>query len=220
MARKALPYSEISLFSNISPEDLKVMLHCLEGHTRSFSKGEIIIMEQEKVQYVGIVLSGTVHMLKEDIWGSHSLLAYMNEGDMFGEIFAVQKEASAHATFLAATAAEILFLSTEHIVHNCPKHCACHYRITQNMFDLIGKKSVSLMEKIEVTSKGSLREKILAYLSLEAQKQGTRYLEIPLSRTDLAVYLGSNRSAMTRELRNMREEGLIDFDRNTFVLKK
>ena len=220
MPGKKLSYSEINLFSNITPEDLSVMLHCLNGHTRTFSKGEIIIMDQEKIQHIGIVLSGTVHMLKEDIWGNRSLLAYMNRGDMFGEIFAVQKKANAGAAFAAASAAEILFLSTEHIMHNCPKNCTCHYQLTQNMFDLIGKKSVSLMEKIEVSSKGSLREKLLAYLSLEAQKQGTRYLEIPLSRTDLAVYLDSNRSAMTRELHKMRDEGLIDYDRNTFVLKK
>ena len=220
MPDQNLAFSDIDLFSSIADGELQVMLHCLDGHTRTYSKGEIIIMDHEKVQHVGIVLRGTVHMLKEDIWGNRSLLTYMNAGDMFGEIFAVQKEANAGATFVAASAAEILFLSTEHIVHNCPKHCACHHQLTQNMFDLIGKKSVSLMEKIEVSSKGSLREKLLAYLSLEAQKQGTRYLEIPLSRTDLAVYLGSNRSAMSRELHNMKDEGLIDYDRNTFVLKK
>ena len=72
------------------------------------------------------------------------------------------------------------------------------------------------MEKIEITSKSSLREKILAYLSMLAQKQNSTYVTSPLSRTELAEYLGSNRSAMTRELAAMRSDGIIDYDGNCF----
>ena len=75
------------------------------------------------------------------------------------------------------------------------------------------------MEKIEISSKSSLREKILAYLSIQAQKQGSKYIKIPLNRTEMASYLHANRSAMTRELADMQAEGLIEFDRNTFVIK-
>ena len=75
------------------------------------------------------------------------------------------------------------------------------------------------MEKIDIVSKPTLREKILAYLSLQAQKQQSRYIEIPLNRQDMAQFLCSNRSAMTRELSKMKEEGIIDFDGSTFVLQ-
>ena len=88
-----------------------------------------------------------------------------------------------------------------------------------NLFDLISKKNIQLMEKIEVTSRGSLREKILAYLSLQAQKQKSKYIELSLSRTDMAQFLCTNRSAMTRELASLKDAGIIDFDRNTFILK-
>ena len=89
----------------------------------------------------------------------------------------------------------------------------------ENLFDLISKKNIQLMEKIEVTSRSSLREKILAYLSLQAQKQKSKYIELSLSRTDMPQFLCTNRSAMTRELSSLKEEGTIDFDRNTFILK-
>ena len=72
------------------------------------------------------------------------------------------------------------------------------------------------MEKIEVTSKKSLREKILAYLSIQSQRNNSTYFEIPLGRVELAEYLCADRSALTRELNNMRNEGIIDFDKNTF----
>ena len=74
------------------------------------------------------------------------------------------------------------------------------------------------MQKVEVISKKTLREKIMAYLSIHATAQGTQYFEIPLGRVELADYLCADRSALTRELSNMQNEGLIDFDRNTFRL--
>ena len=87
------------------------------------------------------------------------------------------------------------------------------------MFHLLGIKSISFMNKLEIMGKTSIREKILAYLSMLSQQQNSRYVETPLSRTELADYLSINRSAMTRELSNMKTEGLIDFDKNMFIIK-
>lgn len=210
---------EIPLFDNIEKRNLELMLHCLKDSVREYKKGEIIIMDQEDVQYVGIVLSGRVHMIKEDFWGNKSLYSFFHEGDLFGETFAVQKSNKSNVTFIAASNAKILFLSLYHIIHPCPNGCAFHMQISENLYDELGKKNVKMMEKIEVMSKNDLRGKILAYLSIQAQKQDSRYITSPLSRTEMAEYLCANRSSMTRTLSEMREEGIIDYDRNTFVLK-
>lgn len=215
-----IEYRQIPLFENIETEGLLSILKCLKSFKRSYAKGETLLMEQNHVQYVGIVLRGTVHMMKEDIWGDAALLTYMGPGELFGEAFAVQKDSASCVTYIAATDVTVLYLSVRNIIHNCEHQCAMHAQLTQNMFDLIGQKSVRLMEKIEVCSKSSLRSKILAYLSMTAQKQHSRYIHVPLSRTELARFLDANRSAMTRELAAMQEEGLIEYDKNTFVLKK
>jgi len=81
---------------------------------------------------------------------------------------------------------------------------------------VIADKNQDLMRKVEAVSKRSIREKLLSYLSIQAQTQGTRYFEIPLGRIELAEYLCVDRSALTRELVKMRQEGLIDYDRNWF----
>ena len=207
------------IFREIAQEDLEALLHCLGGYTRSYEKGAFIILDQEDVPNVGVVLQGTVHMCKEDIWGNQALLAYLGRGELFGETFALQQTVRASVSFLAATDCQVLFLSSRHILHPCEKSCPFHHRLAQNLFDLLGKKNVQLMEKIEVTSKGSLREKILTYLSLQAQKQGSKYIVLPISRTEMARFLSVNRSSMTRELSTMRAEGILDYDKNTFVLK-
>ena len=74
------------------------------------------------------------------------------------------------------------------------------------------------MEKIEITSKKTLREKILCYLNIESQKQGTKTFQSPLGRVEMAEYLCADRSALTRELNNMRKEGIIQFEKNIFSL--
>jgi CRP-like cAMP-binding protein len=84
------------------------------------------------------------------------------------------------------------------------------------MVKIIADKNRDLMRKVDVMSKRTIREKLLAYLSIQAQVQGSRYFEIPLGRVELAEYLCVDRSALTRELAKMKEDGLIDYDKNCF----
>ncbi|MBR6443831.1 MAG: Crp/Fnr family transcriptional regulator [Firmicutes bacterium] len=211
---------DIPLFENITADDLKSILSCLNSYEKTYRKGEIIIMEQDSIKYAGLILSGTVHMMKEDIWGRQTLLAYMRESELIGELFAVQKSPYSYVSFIAATDVTVLFIEARNIIHSCPNQCIFHEQLTRNLFDLIGRKSIRLMEKIEITSKPTLREKIMAYLSLQAQKNDSMYITLPLGRTELASYIGANRSALTRELASMKKEGLIDYDRNTFRILK
>ena len=219
MKQKAIDYHDAPLFEDITAKDVDVMLGCLCGRVRGYKKGEIIIMERDNVRHIGIVLRGTVHLIKEDIWGRQTFFSYSTPGELFGALFAMQRHTESYGTFEAATDVTALFVPADRIIRNCKNRCSFHQQLMQNMFDLLGRRSVNLMEKIEVSSKPTLREKLLAYFSMQAQKQHSRYIKLPLSRTGLADYLGVNRSAMTRELSAMRAEGLIDLDRNTCVLK-
>ena len=209
----------IPLFQGIADADRAALLGCLKTYTRSYKKGEFILLEQDHITDVGIVLKGTVHMLKEDIWGKRTLMAYSGPGEIFGETFALRPERSSHFSFLAAKHTDVLFLPLDHILTPCKNRCSFHTALSRNLFSLLGEKNLRLMEKIEISSKGTLREKILAYLSLQAQKQGSKYITVPLNRSEMASFLHANRSAMTRELTEMQADGLIEFDGNTFVLK-
>ena len=90
--------------------------------------------------------------------------------------------------------------------------------LADNLYDLLGQKNMQLIEKVEIVSKPDLRSKILAYLTLQAEKQNSRYLEIPLNREEMAEYLCANRSSLSRELALLKRDGILDFHKNTFVL--
>ncbi|MCR5416207.1 MAG: Crp/Fnr family transcriptional regulator [Pseudobutyrivibrio sp.] len=213
-------YANVALFEGISPENLKQLLFCIKSFKKHFEKDENIIMEKDKVPYIGIVLKGGVHLIKNDIWGNETLLSFIQEGELFGENFAVMKMPESSVTFKASADTDVLFLAAANIIHTCPNSCSFHAKIAENMFHLLGQKSLSFMNKIEIMSKDSMRGKLLAYISMLSQQQNSRYVTSPLSRTQLADYLSVNRSAMTRELGKMRDEGIIDFDKNTFIIKK
>jgi len=204
------------LFAGIAPEDKAAMLHCTGYHIATHQKGDIIAFEEENIRHVGILLSGAVDMVKEDIWGNKTMLVRMYKDDVFGETFACGEDSTSVVTFVVSEDAKILFMPFCKMMHSCSNTCAHHQKLTENMVRVIARKNRELMRKVEVVSKRSIREKLLTYLSLQAQQQNSRYFEIPLGRMELAEYLCVDRSALTRELVKMKEDGLIDYDQNCF----
>ena len=207
------------IFEGIREEELPVMLSCLGSFEKKYQKHEIILLESNEIRSVGLILSGAVHMVKEDSRGGGTLLLAMREGGLFGESFSCGSHPDARVSFVAAAPCTVLFLPYDKIIHSCKMRCAFHHRMIENMVRLICEKNIQLMEKVEVTSQKTLRDKILTYLRIQADRQGADRFEIPLKRTELAEYLCADRSALTRELARMKAEGLISYNKNTFYLK-
>lgn len=210
--------SEINspLFDGIDPKDRHTMLSCTGYHIGTFRKGDIVAFEAENIRHVGIVLSGAVDMVKEDLWGGKTLLVRSHKNDLFGETFACGQDSLSVVTFVVSQNARILFMPFDRVMQSCTRSCLFHHRLIENMVRIIAGKNRDLMRKLEVVSKRTIREKLLAYLSIQAQVHESRYFEIPLGRVELAEYLCVDRSALTRELVKMKDDGLIDYDRNCF----
>ena len=205
-----------ALFDGMGPEERKAVLGCVGYHVGTFQKGQTVAFEEENIRHIGILLSGAVDMVKEDLWGNKTMLVRMHRDEVFGETFACGADSLAVVSFVVSQDAEILFLPFDRVMNSCTMACAFHHRLIENMVRIIAAKNRDLMRKVEVVSKRTLREKILAYLSIQAQIQQARYFEIPLGRVELAEYLCADRSALTRELAKMKDEGLIDYDKNCF----
>ena len=204
------------LFAGIKTEDLKAMLGCIGYQISTFKKGDIVAFEEENIKHIGIIISGAVDMVKEDLWGNKTMLVRMRKDELFGETFACGSDNLSVVTFLVSEDARILFMPFDRVMHSCTMACRFHHRLIENMVHIIANKNRDLMRKVEVVSKRTIREKLLAYLSIQSQTQDLRYFEIPLGRVELAEYLCVDRSALTRELAKMKEDGLIDYDRNCF----
>ena len=204
------------LFYGIKPDEMNAMLGCIGYHIGTFKKGDIVAFEGDHLKHIGIIMKGSVDMVKEDLWGNKTMLMRMRKDELFGETFACGSDNLSVVTFLVSEDAKVLFMPFDRVMHSCTMACQFHHRLIENMVKIIADKNRDLMRKVDVVSKRTIREKLLAYLSIQAQVQKSRYVEIPLGRVELAEYLCVDRSALTRELAKMKEDGLIDYDKNCF----
>ena len=206
------------LFRGISEEDLTAMLGCLSAREISPRRGDFIMRTPEVHPLMGVVLEGEVEMISEDLFGKKSLLSVLPVGSLFGESYSCVKARRRTIAYQARTHCRVLLLDYDRILHACKLVCRFHHRMIENMVELIAEKNLALVEKLDVVSRSTIREKLLTYLSRQAEAAGSRTFTIPMGRVALAEYLCADRSAMTRELAHMKAEGLIDYDKRNFTL--
>ena len=210
--------TNVPLFAGISEEDMQRMFGCLGAWFKSFQKGDALILAGEPVPAFGVMLNGTADIVREDISGARAMIAKAEAGELFAESFACGEVAESPISVFASTECEVLLLPVKGLLAVCPNACAFHGRLVENMMRLLAQKNILLHDKMELLTKKTIRERLTAYLYMVAQKQGSRSFTIPFSRSELADYLCTDRSALSRELSTMQNEGLITFNRNQFHL--
>lgn len=201
-------YKELPLFQHMQEKEIHEILLTAGCFVKNFKKGNYIYQENEVIHSLGVILTGHVYMVKEDVWGEETILVRMGKGDLFGENFACSPNPASTVTFYAPQAAEVLFIPYERLLRHAGNRNVLLF-IT-NLISMMTYKSQNLMRKINVVSRKSLREKIQCFLSLEAEKTGTLDFTIPFSREEMAEYVCANRSALSRELKAMEKDGLIE----------
>ena len=206
-----------SLFRGIQPEELEALLGCVEATRRRCGKGETVLLRGERTTRLGLVLSGTVHIVKEDFWGSRTIVGLAGPGDVFAESYALAGE-PLEVTVLAAEETEVLFLSANRALSGCEHACAFHARLTGNLTALLAGKNLALTRKMGHMARRTTRDKLLSYLSAAAMAAGASEFDIPLDRQQLADYLAVDRSAMSAALGKLRDEGVLTFRKNHFHL--
>ena len=209
---------DLPLFDGVHPEKRTAMLTCLGARVRTVRKGEFLVLAQDEVNYIGIVLSGEVHMIHEDRWGDKAVLAVIRSGGLFGETFVCGTILQSIVTFQAVKNTKFLALPFQKVLHICTNACPFHHRLIENMLHLMADKNAQLLTKLEVVSKKTLRKKLLTYFSFQSERAGSPTFTIPMTRTQLADYLCADRTAVARELARMKEDGLIEIDQQRVTL--
>ena len=198
------------LFRDIAPADLASLLDCLDARERAYEKGAWLLRRGEWTDRLGLVLSGTVHILREDFWGSRSIVGLAGPGEIFAESYALAGE-PLEVSVLAASDARVLFLRVETALTDCGQ-------LTRNLTALLAEKNLTLTRKMRHMARRTTREKLLSYLSAQALRSGGPEFDIPMERQQLADYLAVDRSAMSAALGKLRDEGVLEFRKNHFRL--
>jgi CRP-like cAMP-binding protein len=208
------------LFEGIEFERMEALLGCLNPKTLRCRKDCFVFRAGDKAASIGVVLSGGVRVEQEDFWGRRMILAHIGPAGVFGEALACAPEQTLPFSVVAAEASDIMLLDYRRIVTTCSSACVFHAGLIMNMVRVLAEKTISLTRKMEYLSKRTTREKLLAFLSSQAQRVGSDTVELPFNRQELADYLCVDRSALSRELGAMRAEGILAFERNRFTLRR
>ena len=206
------------LFDHIAEDALLKLLPCLGAHVEVFDKKYTVFAEGGAARYIGIVLSGSVQIVKNNYDGSRSIVHTAEPSELFCESFACANISEIPVSVIAAEPSEIMLIDCHHILHTCTNVCGFHQQMIFNLMKNLAVKNLVFHQKIEVTSKRSTREKLLTYLDFQAQKAGSRRFRIPFDRQELADYLEVERSGLSSEIGKLKREGILRCDKNFFEL--
>lgn len=206
------------LFQNMNPEEIRMVLGCIGGRTKNYRKGEYVFMEGEGIPRAGIVLKGTVHALKLTGGGDELLVNRIGAGEVFGLAHVCAGVTHIPLSLLVTEPSEVLFIEFHHLVHTCRNACGFHTEVIKNTLRVLARKNLLLDSKLYYLSHKTIRERILSYLEDQSLRAGSPVFTIPFNRKEMAEFLCADRSALSRELSSLRDEGLLDFQKNKFRL--
>ena len=197
----------ISIFKNLDNNNIDKLLKCFEARERSFNKDSIIMTSLGNNSTVGIITKGKAELIRNDYYGNRTILETLEKGDIFGDVFSNYN--IDELSIMAAESTDVVFIEYYKLTQSCSKKDHNHSKVLENTMQILSDKVVSSNERVEILAKRTIRDKLLAYFELLAKKNLSRRFELPFTYTDLADYLGVDRSAMQRELKNLKEDEFI-----------
>jgi len=203
------------LFKDMSSEDLLTCLNYCNYIIKRYSKGNLVFLEGHKCEEIGILLKGLLKV--QTLYPSGKSLTFfqLKPVEIFGEVIVFSKTSKCPATISAIEDSEIIFIKKWDLI-SCSSNC---HQFMENFLGLLSDRLLTLNKKVKMLSLENIRQKIRNFLMEEYEEQKSNIIKVFLSRKDMAQYMGIQRPSLSRELSKMREEGIIEFDRKSIIIK-
>jgi CRP-like cAMP-binding protein len=203
------------LFQGIDIKNIEHILGCLDARVVHFVKHEKIVKVNDKYDGIFVTLEGEASIINEYSSGNQLTLDVFHAGDLFGEAVAFCGAKTWPASAHALTDCTLMFLHPEKILTMCDRPCKFHKVILANMIRVIAQKACMLNRKVEYLTLKSINGKLSKYLLEQSGTQGALTFKLPMNKERLADYLNISRPSMSRELGKMRDDGIIEFYRDS-----
>ena len=204
---------ECTIFKNFSIDEIIEIFSVISFYEKDYKKNDIILAENTKVEYFGIITNGKIALSNFDYFGNRNILNVFEKGDSFAEAL-VSLEIQIPHEVISLTDSSIVWIEYKSLSKSL-----YYQKILNNLLNIISTKNLILNKKLQILSKRTTREKILEYLSNQKKALSLdSNFEINLNRNEMADYLELDRSNLSRELGKLKKEGIIDFKKNKFRL--
>lgn len=208
MPAYALDMQELPLFRELTPAEVERFLTSTEAEVKRYGKGARILRAYQPNAQIGVVVEGVAQVVAEDRFGNEAVGHALHRGDMMGSSSAILPKVRCHTSVEALSDVLVLWVPYRALLVAGPRLGRIHGIVMKNLLEAFCRKNVLMMEKIEVLSQKTLRERLILYLWQQMERQQTKRVEVP-GRIQLAKELECNRSALTREIGAMQAAGLL-----------
>ncbi|MEE1087031.1 MAG: Crp/Fnr family transcriptional regulator [Schaedlerella sp.] len=205
-----------SLFDDIEDDKLFTMLNCLGATIQHYSKNQTIMEEGRPAKNIGILLNGSIQLVQNDYYGNRSIIASVEPSHLFGESFACVDKVVLPMNIVACDDTDAMLIDCRRMLKSCSNACSFHTQLIYNLMKIVAAKNIMFNQKMAITSKRSTKEKLIAYLLVEAKKNESESFVIPYDRQELADYLGVERSGLSMEISKLKKAGMIETKKNQF----
>lgn len=206
----------VNLFQGITEKNKEKLLYTLESNTFTFPKNTRILTTVKEENIIGFVVSGYMQIIRNDFNGNTTIIEELEENAVFGTLLSSLN--NSEYDIITKEDTKITIIDYNRIINEENNGSLYYNRFIKNLLEIATKKINSKNERIEILTKKTIRDKLLEYFKIVSEKNGSRIIYLTLNYTELADYLAVDRSAMSRELKNLREEGFIKTDNKKITL--
>ena len=203
------------LFNNILNEHRDKILKSLEGNTLHFKKNNTILSNIKQENIIGIILEGYVQIVKTDYNGNRTIIEDLYDNDIF--FSKLSNISNNEYSIVTKEDTKLIILYFNEILNN-ELNTSYYNQFLKNLLHIMSNKMTNINNRIEILSNKTIRNKLLAYFKIMSKRNNSKVIYLPYTFIDLADYLGVDRSAMYRELKNLKEEGLITIVNKKIIL--
>ena len=211
---------QIALFRGMDEAELAAALSALSAKEKTYEKDETILYAGNVSEHMGLVLEGSVTIESNDVWGNRTILSHIEKGGTFAETYALLEDEPMLVDVIANEKSNILFLRIGSLNLLQQDISPWRVKLIGNLLRISSQKNLHLSGRSFHTAPKSIRGRVMAYLNSVSLKKNKIDFDIPFDRQQLADYLNVERSALSRELSNMQQDGLIIVRRNHFEIAK
>lgn len=205
---------ESSLFKSLDSEFIKSVLDKTKFKTNMYKKNSVIAFEGDLCNKIGIIINGHIEVQKIYPSGKTVTISKMGRGNIFGEVIIFSNMGQYPSSIISSTDSEIMFIPKDDIINLCTKNTI----ILNNFMELLSNKILMLNNKLKNISYHTIKEKLANFILEEYSKQNSLKIKINLSKKELAEHFGIPRPSLSRELINMKNDNIIDYDRKTIEI--
>lgn len=208
------------LFKGLEKETAMEVCQRIGGYEKEFCRGQMLFQEGDLIKQMGILMNGEVRLCRLEPDGGEKLLQKLRPSFLVGaDIVCTPSQISPYTAY-ADKASRVWYFAYENLRNpgKIPEECRLHMK--ERLLEFIANENIRKLYKVDMLSAASGREKVLKYLMIQCRKAGSRQIQIPYNREELASYLCMNRTVLSHTLSQMEKEGILSFKKNRFYLKK